>query len=441
MNGRFGVIFQIAWRNLKQGGRRNWLLGGAIAFVTLLLVGMTALASGLETTMIRSASTLMSGHVNVGGFYKITRTQVAPVITDVAKLRTLVKRVAPDAEMVDRMRGWAKVVSPTGAFHAALSGVDIDEETRLRDVLQVVHGSLDALQPNAQGTSNAALIFERQAKRLDVKVGDDLTLSADTVGGVRNTADLRVGAIVKDVGSLSALTVFVPKSVVRTLYGLDPDASGAIQVYLDDPDEAPAVMRKLRGALEADKYRLMRHQPQPFFMKFERVISEDWAGQKLDLTTWRDEISYMLWILKGFSTIRWLLLSGLLVIVVIGIMNTMWMVIRERTREIGTVRAIGMSRGGVLSLFLLEGLGLGLIASMVGAIIGAITIAILNAAEIPIGMQAFQMVMMSDRLILELRVSDLFSAVASITAITTIAAFYPAWRAARMRPVKALGYL
>lgn len=436
-----GVILQIAWRNLKQGGRRNWLLGGAIAFVTLLLVAMTALASGLETTMIRSASTLMSGHVNVGGFYKITRTQVAPVITDVARLRARVKAVAPDAEQVDRLRGWAKVVSPTGAFHAALSGVDIDEEARLRDVLQVVDGSLDALQPTADGPSNAALLFERQARRLDAKVGDDLTLSADTVGGVRNTADLRVGAIVKDVGSLSALTVFVPKGVVRTLYGLDPDASGAIQIYLKDPDQAPAVMRSLRSALQADGHRLMRHQPQPFFMKFERVISEDWAGQKLDLTTWRDEISYMLWILKGFSTIRWLLLSGLLVIVVIGIMNTMWMVIRERTREIGTVRAIGMSRGGVLSLFLLEGLGLGLIASVVGAIIGAMAIAALNAAEIPIGMDAFEMVMMSDRLILELRVSDLLSAVASITAITTIAALYPAWRAARMRPVKALGYL
>ena len=441
MKAQLRVILQIAWRNLKQGGRRNWLLGGAIAFVTLLLVGMTALASGLETTMIRSASTLMSGHVNVGGFYKITRTQVAPVITEVAKLRARVKAIAPDAEMVDRMRGWAKVVSPSGAFHAALSGVDIDEEIRLREVLQVVDGNLDSLSVRSAGAGNAALLFERQARRLDVKVGDDLTLSADTVGGVRNTADLRVGAIVKDVGSLSALTVFVPKSVVRTLYGLDADASGAIQIYLKDPEQAPLVMRKLRGALETDGHRLMRHQPQPFFMKFERVISEDWAGQKLDLTTWRDEISYMLWILKGFSTIRWLLLSGLLVIVVIGIMNTMWMVIRERTREIGTVRAIGMSRGGVLSMFLLEGLGLGLIASTVGTIIGAITIVALNAAEIPIGMQAFQMVMMSDHLILELRVSDLLSAVASITAITTIAALYPACRAARMRPVKALGYL
>ena len=387
----------------------------------------------------------MSGHVNVGGFYKITRTQVAPVITDVARLRARVEAIAPDAEMVDRMRGWAKVVSPTGAFHAALSGIDIDEEARLRDVLQVVDGSLDALKADAPGAdaqgSKAALIFERQAKRLDVKVGDDLTLSADTVGGVRNTADLRVGAIVKDVGSLSALTVFVPKSVVRTLYGLDADASGAIQIYLEDPEQAPAVMLKLRSALTEDGHRLMRHQPQPFFMKFERVISEDWAGQKLDLTTWRDEIAYMLWILKGFSTIRWLLLSGLLVIVVIGIMNTMWMVIRERTREIGTMRAIGMSRAGVLALFLLEAFGLGAIASAVGAVIGAITIASLNAAEIPIGMQAFQMVMMSDHLILELRVSDLLSAVASITAITTIAALYPAWRAARMRPVKALGYL
>lgn len=430
------VLLTIAWRNLKQGGRRTWLLGGAIAFVTLLLVGMTALASGLETTMIRSASTLMSGHVNVGGFYKITRTQVAPVITQVKTLRAQVRAVAPDAELVDRLRGWAKVISPTGSFHAALTGVDIEEEHRLRSVLQVVDGSLDALK-----AGNQALLFERQAKRLEVKVGDDLTLSADTVGGVRNTADLTVGAIVKDVGSLSALTVFLPKKVVRDLYAIDADASGAIQVYLDDPEQAATVMRALRTALDGHGHRLMKHQAQPFFMKFERVISEDWAGQKLDLTTWRDEIAYMLWILTGFKTIRWLLLSGLLIIVIIGIMNTMWMVIRERTREIGTVRAIGMPRRSVLGLFLAEALGLGLIASAVGTLLGAILIVSLNAAEIPIGMEAFQMVMMSDRLVLELRVSDLLSAVATITTITTMAALYPAWRAARMRPVKALGYL
>jgi ABC-type lipoprotein release transport system permease subunit len=430
------VLLTIAWRNLKQGGRRTWLLGGAIAFVTLLLVGMTALASGLETTMIRSASTLMSGHVNVGGFYKITRTQVAPVITEVPALRARVKQVLPDAELVDRMRGWAKVVSPTGAFHAALTGVDIDEERRLRDVLTVVEGSLDALRDPKQ-----TLLFERQAERLQVKIGDDLTLSADTVGGVRNTVDVRVGAIVKDVGSLSALTVFLPKAAVAKLYNLKPGASGAIQVYLDDPEAAPDAMQRLRTALKADGKRVMRHQPQPFFMKFERVISEDWAGQKLDLTTWRDEIAYLLWIVTGFATIRWLLLSGLLVIVVIGIMNTMWMVIRERTREIGTVRAIGMGRRSVLGLFLLEALGLGLIASAIGTALGAGIVLALNAAEIPIGMEAFQMVMMSDRLVLELRLGDLLSAVAVITTITTLAALYPAWRAARMRPVKALGFL
>lgn len=430
------VLLTIAWRNLRQGGRRTWLLGGAIAFVTLLLVGMTALASGLETTMIRSASTLMSGHVNVGGFYKITRTQVAPVITEVTALRETVRAAIPSAELVDRLRGWAKVISPTGSFHAALTGVDIEEEARLRSVLQVVDGSLDALK-----APRSALLFERQAKRLEVEVGDDLTISADTVGGVRNTVDLRVGAIVKDVGSLSALTVFLPKTVVRDLYAIDADASGAIQVYLDDPEQAVQAMRTLRVALEAKGHRLMKHQAQPFFMKFEKVISEDWAGQKLDLTTWRDEIAYMLWILTGFATIRWLLLAGLLVIVVIGIMNTMWMVIRERTREIGTVRAIGMSRRGVLGMFLAEALGLGLIASVVGTGLGALLIVSLNAADIPIGMEAFEMVMMSDRLFLELRFGDLLGAVATITTITTLAALYPAWRAARMRPVKALGYL
>lgn len=439
------VLWRVAVRNLRQGGRRSLLLGIAVAMVTALLVLLGALSQGLESTMIRSASTLMSGHVNVGGFFKITRTQAAPVVTDLARVRALVTaEVEGIDEVIDRLRGWGKLISPSGSFMTGIAGVDIAEEGRLRSVLQVLPPRREGEPPGDLGglaEPGTAVIFEGQAKRLEVGVGDVLTLVADTMGGQRNTADLRVVAVVKDIGFLSAMTTFVPKSTVRKLYQIKADATGAVQIYLKDPARAPAVFEALRPVLIQAGYTLMDHDPQPFFMKFERVGGEDWRGQKLDLTTWRDEVSFLLWILTGFATVRWLLLGGLMVIVVVGIMNTMWMTIRERTREVGTLRAIGMGRGGVLTMFLLEGVALGVFASTAGAIAGGLLAWGLDALAIVVPMEAFQMVLMSDRLHLVTHVGDWLQAVILITGITTLAGLFPAWRAARLRPVTAIQHV
>ena len=92
----------------------------------------------------------------------------------------------------------------------------------------------------------------------------------------------------------------------------------------------------------------MKPDPRAFWMKFQSVAREDWTGQKLDVTTWEDELSFMMWTLQALQGLTVVLIMILIAIVVIGIMNTMWIAIRERTREIGTLRAIGMQRGGVL---------------------------------------------------------------------------------------------
>ena len=106
----------------------------------------------------------------------------------------------------------------------------------------------------------------------------------------------------------------------------------------------------------------MAPDPRAFWMKFQSVAREDWTGQKLDVTTWEDEISFMTWTLKALQGLSVVLIVILIAIIIIGIMNTMWIAIRERTREIGTLRAIGMHRREVLWMFLLESLMLGLFA-------------------------------------------------------------------------------
>jgi len=183
----------------------------------------------------------------------------------------------------------------------------------------------------------------------------------------------------------------------------------------------------------------MPNDPRAFWMKFQSVSREDWTGQKLDVTNWEDEISFMTWTLKALQGISFVLIAILVAIIVIGIMNTMWIAIRERTREIGTLRAIGMQRREVLWMFLLESIMLGLFATVTGVIAGAAIAAGLNALHlhVPTGLQFF---LMSPFLHISVHGSLLLSSVVTITIVTALAALYPSLRAARLRPVVAMSH-
>ncbi|MFN7132956.1 MAG: ABC transporter permease, partial [Myxococcales bacterium] len=362
------IDLEIAARNLVQHRKRTVLLGGALAGVTALLVLLLGLSTGIHQSMVRSATTLSAGHLNVGGFYKISAGQAAPVVTDYRKVVEDVRRVVPDVDyVVTRGRGWAKAVSETGSMQVGIGGIDVEQEPGLREVLQLDAGSLDALKER-----NTILLFAEQAKKLEVKVGDALTISASTMRGINNTVDVRVVAIAKDMGLLSGWSTFMPNESLRELYQFNKDATGALHVMLKDTSNLPLRAAQLRTDLEAAGYRLMPPDPRAFFMKFDVVSREDWTGQKLDVTTWEDEVSFLTWTLKSVDYLSVMLIGILMVIVVIGIMNTMWIAIRERTREIGTLRAIGMHRGRVLRMFLCEAGLLGLLGTSVGALAGAL---------------------------------------------------------------------
>ncbi len=275
-----------------------------------------------------------------------------------------------------------------------------------------------------------------------MKAGDALTLSAPTARGVNNTLDVRVAAVTKSVGLLSSIFAFLPEESLRRLYQLNDRTTGAIHLFLKDPDAAPQVMSRLIEDLRKAGYRVMDHDPQPYWMKlFQKVNSEDWTGQKLDVTTWQDEVSFLDFILKIVSGLAAILVAVLLFIVIVGIMNTLWIAIRERTREIGTLRAIGMQRTKVLWLFLLEAGLLALGGAAAGALAGWAFAAAVNRADLGVPNEGLQMLLMQDHLSIVVRPGALAGYVAGITLLTALAALLPALRAARLRPVTAMHHI
>lgn len=428
---------RIAFMNLVEHGRRSSFLGAAIAAVTCLFVLLTALSAGIRHTLIDTATTLTTGHLNVGGFFKVTSGAAGPLVTDYQKIEDLVQKELPELDfMVHRGRGFGKIISDRGSMQAGISGVDVVKEPRLKKVLDVYEGNLDDLsQPNT------IMVFEQQAKRLDVKVGDAITISATTGRGVANTLDCRVVAVARDVGLLSSFNIFVSAESLRQLYQLRPDVTGVIQVYVKPQyvEKLAPVAAKLRQILERADYRLMEPDPRAFWFKFQTVSREDWTGQKLDVTSWEDELSFIMWTYRALQALSFILMVILIGIMVAGIMNTLWIAIRERTREIGTLRAIGMQKFGVARLFLFEAVMLGVIGALVGVTLGAFVTYLINAANIHVP-TSVQLFLMRDTLRLAVEPQTLVFSVVMISCVTGAAALYPSIRAASRKPVDAMAH-
>jgi putative ABC transport system permease protein len=124
-------------------------------------------------------------------------------------------------------------------------------------------------------------------------------------------------------------------------------------------------------------------------------------------------------------------------IVLISVMNVMMMAVYERIREIGTIAAIGTSPRRILSLFLTEGLPLGIGGTVIGTAISLAIIYGLNIWKVTFNFGQQQGLVLSPTI----GVADVLTIAGMVILITLLASLQPAWKASRMDPVTALGHV
>lgn len=126
-----------------------------------------------------------------------------------------------------------------------------------------------------------------------------------------------------------------------------------------------------------------------------------------------------------------------LVVATLGIANTMVMAIYERTREIGIMKAIGASKGTIRWLFLVESSLIGLVGGLSGVIIGA---ALMPIGNYLIGRYLTDLGITSGGRLFVLPVWLVFATIGIAIAIATLAGLYPAQKASKLDPIKAIKY-
>jgi putative ABC transport system permease protein len=155
----------------------------------------------------------------------------------------------------------------------------------------------------------------------------------------------------------------------------------------------------------------------------------------MTVKTWRD-LADMYRRSEEFFRIQNTIVQAILgLLTVLAILNTVGMTVYERTGEIGTVRSLGVTRAGIVSQFMLEGLYLGLLGALIGSALGVVAISGINAA-------GFMTAMPGASTDIPIQADVVLSAfmIAALMGLfsTLIGTFVPAWRASRLSVVDAL---
>jgi lipoprotein-releasing system permease protein len=163
------------------------------------------------------------------------------------------------------------------------------------------------------------------------------------------------------------------------------------------------------------------------------------------IQTWRDMQGPLLAAVQMETTLLNILLFLIIAVAGFGILATFFMIVVEKTKDIGILKALGAPRRGVMSIFLGYGFSLGLVGSGVGMLGGLLFVAYINevakVVELITGQEVFDpTVYYFQQIPTIVHPSTVAGVVAGAVLIAVAASVLPALRAARLHPVEALRY-
>ncbi len=400
-----------ALKNLNRNRRRTATMMAMIAVGTtaLLLAGGYAAATfrGLRESTIRNSL----GHLQIGGrgFRGEEERPLATGLADVTGVRRIVLQqpaVRAAAARID-FSGLAsngeksvvflgRAVEPQQEFEAAGFSLRLVAGRRL-----------------ASAGEEEIVLAVGLAASLHARVGDATTLFSQTVDGALNGIDCRVvGIYTTGVREMDERALIVRLDTAQRL--LSTARVSKLVVVLDDTAATSRVRDALEGAPAA-------------------------ARQPIEIATWSDLATFYHQVRGLYSAIFVFLGIINITLVIISSGNSMTMMVMERVREIGTLMALGTSRARILLMFIVEGLGLGMLGCGLGALVAWIGATVLTRAEIQLPPPPT--FTSGIRLVIDV-VPGLYVGVPGVMLSTLlVASILPASRAARLKIVDALGHI
>ncbi len=303
---------------------------------------------------------------------------------------------------------------------------DTKDEQLYTAQLKITAGDMSAFKD----TEDGVLLSEKTAADLKVKPGDIIGFDYHTRFEDQARDDtLTVVALFEPAADNMQNTAFVNQEVFYKHY------------FKDLPMKEPAFAQTnpLAPALVM-QYKLLDRTPDTdsSMKKMQEVRKGDWKGAVVDVATMYETASMIINLQYVLNFIGMAAILILFIVILIGIVNTLRMTIRERTREIGTNRAIGMQRNDLINSFVGEILLLAIISCAVGLLAAFGLMQLLHLIKFDLSDNPLSILFIEGRLHFVPRISLILLSFYVISAICFCVAFFPSRRASRMSVAGAL---
>jgi putative ABC transport system permease protein len=406
-------IFKIALRNLLRYKRRTFLVASLIALGVMAVQVFVAASGSYKSLIIGQITDAMLGHIQIHKKGYLVSVENVPLnlnmkLHDVSIIGKILKSIPEVESFSVRIRLGGMISNFAETTNLRLYGISPDEEYKTVPLLpkRILSGSAE-LKPGQM------LVPALLAKGLNLKVGDPVVIIATNKDGSVNGRQFTVGGILESAPGPGGRDGYIGIQDAEELLRMDEPEMSEIAVHVKQFDKLQSVY----GAISAQLSKEVTPQGKP----------------KFEVHTW-ESLAPFANVAKMIDLMILFIKIMLIAIVLISIMDVLIMSVYERTREIGTLAAIGTKPGKILSMFIAEGV----LLSLFGVIIGnVLSLAAVHAIRLSHFTFSFGM---REGFVLNpvITPNDVLFVSCVVVVVSVLGSLQPAFKASRVEPIKAL---
>jgi lipoprotein-releasing system permease protein len=435
--------FLIAWRYLRarraEGGvsTMTWISFIGIALAVMALIATLAVRSGFRHEIV---GTILGAnpHMTVLGYERpdYTPEELALIEANPDVAAALEGQEATTRTIRDADALVAAIREIEGVDHAAaVVSAEVMASGNNRDTFgQVLGITLEDLRTvplvrtpemafgDLERFNEGAAIGAELARRLGIRVGDEIRLTSPNGARTASGRTARIATFevvyIFQVGrfDIDQVRIYLPLAEAQRMFERDGVAD-SIDIAVDDPDRVDFLYRDVLRVLPDEVY----------------------------LRTWQDSSGAYLRALQMEDNIMFIILSILVLIATMNIVSGLIMLVKNKSRDIGILRTIGLSEGAILRIFFICGSATGVAGTLAGVALGcafAIWIdPIFSFVNWVAGGGVWDpSIRLISALPARLEAGDVITAVSLSLGLSFVVTIFPSRRAARMNPVEALRY-
>lgn len=337
----YKMIIKIAWASLTRRLTRNLLVVLMIAMSLWGLLFMQGIYEGMTEQMIDNAIRSSSGDITLYKKGYRLENEISKLITDDGAVESLLRDDPRVKSFIKRIKQDGLIATAKYSRGAVIYGIDLEAERR--------HGNLDGyMQEGDYGfgkKNNGAIIGAKLAKKLKLKVGKKIVLSAQSTDNEVSSIALKVSGIIKTNNmAVDESGVFINLDRARKMLNV-PVGVTQFCIILHDEKQTPELQNKLRSRFKS-----------------------------LEVFRWDEMYPALLQgrvLMEGFSFVIYLLVFF---IASLGIFGVILVSVLERAKEFGMMLAIGSDFSLVSRVVLFESFFIGFIGYVAGSLLGWATL-------------------------------------------------------------------